>query len=50
MDMEPVGIFIVFNDYGVVELGDNLAHYMTTVLMLLIPLPALHGYGHDDLG
>ena len=49
MDVEPVRIFVVFNNYRVVKLGDYLAHHMATMLMFLIPLPALHGYGNDDL-
>ena len=49
MDVESVRILVVFNNYGVVKLGDYLAHHMATMLMFLVPLPALHGYGNDDL-
>ena len=49
MDVEPVRIFVVFNNHGVVKLGDYLAHHMATMLMFLIALSALHGYGNDDL-
>ena len=49
MNVEPVRIFVVLNNYGVAKLGDYLAHHMATMLMLLITLSALHRYGDNDL-
>ena len=49
MDVEPIRIFVVLNNYGIAKFDDYLTHHMAMMLMFLIPLSALHGHGDDDL-